>query len=509
MRKIKHILKLRFVSKLSKRAIARHVGVGRGSVSRILERATVANLTWPLPEKMTDVELEKILYPGSARSASTQRSVPNWVEVEQELTKHRALTLAQLWREYIETHPTGYQYSRYCDLYRRWRSKHMDPVMRHTHKGGDRLFVDYSGKKPCVVDPDTGEERTVELFVAVLGASNYLYAEATETQKAKDFCESVRRTLEFFGGVPRAIVPDNLKSAVIRFQKDDVPVLNESFRDLTEHYRVTVLPARPRKPRDKSAVETGVLCTQRQILAPLRNVSFFSLPELNAAILEGVKAFNRTPFQKMSGTRQSRFEDVDQPALRPLPTNPYEYGEWTSMRKVAPDYHVQIEKHCYSVPYSYLGRLVRGLIRSSTVEIYDGENRIASHVRRRSGGRYTTDPLHMPDHHREYARWSPQRFIDWAQTIGPQTTALIQANFAWARIPEQVYRRCMAILRLENEFGRDGLEKACGIALERQTLSSPAVKQILKRTATQRSQTPPIDHENIRGSHYYSSNGTD
>ncbi len=269
------------------------------------------------------------------------------------------------------------------------------------------------------------------------------------------------------------------------------------------------LPVSHLETCDKSAAEAGVLFTQRQILAPLRNVSFFSLLELNAAILEVVKAFNRTPFQKMSGTRQSRFEDVDQPALRPLPTNPYEYGVWTSMRKVAPDYHVQIDKHCYSVPYSYLGRSVRGLVRPSTVEIYDGDNRIASHVRSQSDGRYTTDPLHMPDHHREYARWSPQRFIDWAQTIGPQTTALIQANFAWARIPEQVYRRCMAILRQENEFGRDVLEKACGIALERQTLSSPAVKQILKRIATQRSQTPPIDHENIRGAHYYSSNGTD
>lgn len=508
MKKIKRILELRFAFKLSHRAIGRDVGIGRGSVSRILERATVANLTWPLPDGMTDAELEAILYPSTVRSASAQRPVPKWAEVQLELTKHRTLTLAQLWKEYIAAHPEGYQYSRYCDLYRSWRSANMDPVMRHTHKAGDRLFVDYSGKKPCVVDPDTGEVRTVELFVAVLGASNYLYAEATETQKTRDFCGSVRRTLEFLGGVPRAIVPDNLKAAVIQFKKDDVPVLNESFRDLTEHYQVGVLPARPRKPRDKGKAESGVLVAQRKILAVLRNVTFFGIQELNAAIFEEVKSLNLTPFQKMPGTRRSRFEEVDRPALRPLPANPYVYGAWTGKRKVAPDYHVQIEKHFYSVPHTYLGRSVRGLIRPCTVEIYLGEERIASHIRSLTSGQYTTNLIHMPVHHREYAKWSARRFIRWAHTIGPQTTALIEANFARFQIPEQAYRRCMAILRLGSAFGHDVLEKACEIALEQQTLSSPAVKKIVKRVTAEQHQKPPIEHENIRGANYYTSNGT-
>lgn len=508
MKKIKRILELRFAFKLSHRAIGRDVGIGRGSVSRILERATVANLTWPLPDGMTDAELEAILYPSTVRSASAQRAVPNWSEVQLALTKHRTLTLAQLWKEYITAHPEGYQYSRYCDLYRSWRSANVDPVMRHTHKAGDRLFVDYSGKKPCVVAPDTGEVRAVELFVAVLGASNYLYAEATETQNARDFCESVRRTLEFLGGVPRAIVPDNLKSAVIQFKKDDVPVLNESFRDLTQHYQVGVLPARPRKPRDKGKVESGVLHAQRKILAVLRNMTFFSLPELNAAILEEVKVLNLIPFQKMPGTRQSKLEEVDRPALRPLPANPYLYGAWTGKRKVGPDYHVQIEKHFYSVPYTHLGKSVRGLIRQCTIEIYLGEERIASHLRSLANGQYTTELIHMPVHHREYAKWSPQRFLRWAQTIGPQTTALIEANFAYFVIPEQAYRRCIAILRLGSEFGHDVLEKACAIALEQQTLSSPAVKKIIKRVTTELYQPSPIEHENIRGAHYYTENGT-
>ena len=298
--------------------------------------------------------------------------------------------------------------------------------------------------------------------------------------------------------MPRVIVPDNLKSAVIQFKKDDVPVLNESFRDLTEHYHVGVFPARPRKPRDKAAVESGVYHVQRKILSVLRHVTFFSLAELNAAILEQVKLFNVMTFQKMQGTRQDRFEEVDRPALRPLPTNPYEYGEWTSPRKVSLDYHVQIEKHYYSVPHIYIEKFVRGLIRKHTVELYLGDKRIASHVRSYASGRHTTELLHMPVHHREYVKWSPKRFIRWAESIGPQTTALIEANFALVRIPEQMYRRCLVILKMGSEFGYDVLEKACEIALDHQTLNSPAVKKIIKQMAEERHQKPPIQHENIR-----------
>lgn len=255
-------------------------------------------------------------------------------------------------------------------------------------------------------------------------------------------------------------------------------------------------------------MESGVLHAQRNILAVLRNVTFFSLRELNAAILEEVKVLNLTPFQKMPGTRRSRFEEVDRPALCPLPANPYVYGAWTGKRKVGPDYHVQIDKHFYSVPHIYVGKSVRGLIRPCTVEIYLGEERIASHIRSLASGQYTTNVIHMPVHHRAYAKWSPKRFVRWAQTIGPQTTALIEANFARFLIPEQVYRRCLAILRLGSEFGHDVLEKACAIALEQQTLSSPAVKKIVKRMTTELHQEPPIEHENIRGANYYTSNGT-
>ena len=507
MKKVKRILELHFVANLSVRAIARSVGVSRSSVSRILERVRVTKVTWPLPAAVTDAKLEALLYPVTARGGSAARPVPNWVEVRKQLATHRSLTLFQLWTEYIEANPTGYQYSHFCELYRSWRGAQVDPVMRLTHKAGERLFVDYSGKKPSVVDPHTGEERRVELFVAALGASGYLYAEATETQSTADFCGSIRRTFEFLGGVPRLIVPDNLKAAVIQFKKDDVPVLNESFRDLTEHYQVGVLPARPQRPRDKGKVESSVLMLQRRVLGALREVAFTSLAELNAAILEQVRDLNHAPFQKMDTSRQRMFEELDRPALRPLPTEPYEYGQWTDKRKVAFNYHIQVEKHFYSVPYQYVGSYVRARIQAKVVEIYRHQRRIASHVRDRTSGKYTTNRARMPKNHIEYGDWPPSRFVNWAKKIGPSTRALIEENLASAQVPAQMYSRCMGILKLERTYGQDTLERACELALARETLSSAAIRRLVKRIAVEvhPSPSPPIAHENLRGANYYSS----
>lgn len=508
MRKVKRILELHFVANLSVRAIARSVGVGRSSVSRILERARVVNVTWPPPDTMTDAKLEALLYPVTARGGLVPRPIPNWVEVRQQLATHRSLTLFQLWTEYIEANPTGYQYSHFCELYRTWRGTQVDPVMRLTHKAGERLFVDYSGKKPCVVDPHTGEVHQMELFVAALGTSGYLYAEATETQTAADFCGSIRRTFEFLGGVPRLVVPDNLKSAIIKFRKDDTPVLNESFRDLTEHYQVGALPARPRKPRDKAKAESSVLMLQRRVLGALRNRTFTSLAELNAAILEQVQDLNHAPFQKMDTSRQRMFEELDRPALRPLPTEPYEYGQWTDQRKVAFNYHIQVEKHFYSVPHQYLGSYVRARIQAKTVEIYRNQTRITSHVRDRAPGKYTTNHAHMPKNHKEHGDWTPSRFVNWAKRIGPSTGTLIEQNLASAQVPAQVYSRCMGILKLESTYGPATLERACQIALERDQCSSAAIRRLVKRIADERPAPPPIEHENLRGANYYSTNST-
>ena len=510
MRKIRHILELRFAAKLSKRAIARSLGIGRSSVSRVLERAVMAQLTWPLPDDMTDAKLAAIIYPNTARAAAGSRPVPDWAEVHLDLAKNRSLTLSQVWKEYIEKHPNGLQYSRFAELYRAWRKCEVDQVMRQSHKAGERLFVDYSGKKPCYTDPITGEVHTPELFVAVPGASNYLYAEATPSQKTADFCRSIRRTFEFLGGLPQIVVPDNLKAAVIKVRKDDVPILNKSFEDLAAHYRVNILPARPRRPKDKSKAESGVLLAQRQILAVLRNIKFFSLEELNAAIAERVRVINSTPFQKLPGSRQSMFEAVDKPALRPLPMVPYVYGEWTGKRKVAMDYHVQIEKHYYSVPYKFIGRTVRGLIREHTVEIFHDDTRIASHRRGRISGRHTTLREHMPARHRKASDWSKERFIKWARKAGPDTAKLIKANFDRYDIQEQAYRRCMAILQLGRKYGYENLEQACGIALKNCTLDSHAMRRIIMDILADQQYAPKtaIEHDNIRGADYYSSNGT-
>ena len=508
MRMIKRILELHFAANLSVRAIARGVGIGRSSVSRILDRAKVAKLTWPLPEGMNDVDLEQILYPIAVESGSAQCPMPNWMEVHKELARHRSLTLYQLWTEYIEQNPNGYQYSYFCDLYRRWRCRHAEPVMHMTRKAGERLYVDYSGKKPCITHPITAETRAVELFVAALGASGYIYAEASETQKAVDFCGSVGRSFVFYGGVPRIIVPDNLKSAVVQFRTDDTPILNASFGDLAEFFRVAVLSARPRRPKDKGLVESSVLMVQRKILGTLRNREFFSLAELNEAILEQVRMLNEAPMQKTRVSRQQLFAELDQPALRPLPREPYEYVVWVNKRKVRFDYHVQIENHRYSVPYSYLGKDVQVRIGAKTVEILDGERRIASHMRSVLPGKYSTKRADMPRNHREYADWSPTRFRKWAEAIGPHTKALIEANFAWFDLPEQAFQRCMGTLNLGREYGYEAMEKGCELALSRNTLSTQAVKQLVKQMATQLRHPPQlsIDHDNIRGAAYYSTN---
>lgn len=265
MKHVKHILELHFEERLSIRAIARGVGIGRSSVARILDRAKVANVRWPLPKGTSDADLERILYPSPTQSGSVGRELPDWMEVYKELARHRSLTLHQLWAEYIERNPQGYQYSYFCELYREWRGCHEDPTMRITRKAGERLFVDYSGKKLRVTNPTTGETRTVELFVAALGASGYIYAEATETQKTFDFCSSIGRAFQFYGGVTRMLVPDNLKSAIIKFRKDDVPILNDSLRELADFFRVGVVPARPRRPKDKGLVESSVLLVQRRL----------------------------------------------------------------------------------------------------------------------------------------------------------------------------------------------------------------------------------------------------
>jgi len=505
MRKIKEVLRLNG-SGLSNRKIARICSIGRSTVADYLSRAAAAGLSWPLPEEMGDEQLDRLLFPAPPHPSS-ERPFPDWSLIHQELKK-KGVTLALVWEEYKSSHPEGYQYSQFCELYRRWRGK-LSVWMRQEHKAGEKLFVDYCGQKVGVVDPSTGELREAEIFVAVLGASNYTYAEATWTQSLPDWIASHQRAFTYFGGSPELVVLDNLKSGVTKACRYE-PDLNPTYQDMATHYGTAVLPARVKKPRDKAKVEAGVQLVERWILAALRNRSFFSLAELNQVISELLEKLNNRPFKKLDGSRCSLFESLDKPALKPLPQALYQYAEWKKA-KVHIDYHVEVDRHYYSVHYQLAGKKLDVRITANTVEFFHKGRRVASHPRIHKRGGFTTLPGHMPRSHREYLRWTPGRLLNWAATIGPSVAGLAQVIMESRDHPQQGFRSILGILRLSQTYGEDRLEAACKRALSIKATSFKSVKSILKngldkRPFEERQPEPdPIRHPNIRGTDYYSS----
>jgi transposase len=504
MRKIREILRLKHDLGRSHRHIAAQLGISVGSVSEVARRAGGAGLGWPLPADLDDAELERRLY-GQSTAAPGRRPLPVWSKIHQEL-KRVGVTLQLLWLEYREDHADGYQYTQFCEHYRRWR-KSLRSSMRQTHRAGDKLFLDYSGKRPEIVDPRTGEVRTVELFVAVLGASGYTYAEATPSQKLRDWVASNARALEFFGGVPGALVPDCLRSAVTRGCRYE-PEVNLTYQGFAEHYGTSVLPARPRKPKDKAKVEVGVQVIQRWILARLRNRIFFSIEELNEAIWELLDEVNDRPYQKLGVSRAEMFETIDRPALRPLPAERYHYTERRYAR-VNIDYHVEFDRHYYSVPYQLAHEQVEVRATESTIEVIHRHRRVASHRRSYRRGQHTTDPAHMPSAHRRHAEWTPSRIVAWAETIGTNTAELAVHILRSRRHPEQGYRSCLGIMRLVETYGPERLEKACARALRVDARSYKSVKAILKGNLDQAPvetndrRSLPRSHANLRGREYY------
>jgi transposase len=504
MRKIREVLRLRSEAGLSQRAIAGSCRLGRSTVRDYLLRAQAAGLSWPLPDGLDDEELERRLFP-LPRASAERRPTPDWSTVHREL-RRKGVTLALLWQDYRADHPDGYQYSQFCDLYRRW-ARAADPVLRQRYLAGERLFVDYAGQTVPVTDRRTGEVREAQIFVAVSGASNYTYAEATWTQGLPDWISSHRRCFEFMGGVHALVIPDNVKSGVTSPCFYD-PDLNRTYQDLAEHYGTAVLPARIRRPRDKAKVETGVQGVERWILARLRNRRFFSLAELNQAIWELLAEYNRRPFQKLPGCRASLFEELERPALRPLPERPYEYGEWSKAR-VNIDYHIAVARHYYSVPYQLVHQQVDVRLTQTTVEILHRGRRVFSHVRSFVVGGYTTIPEHMPPHHRARVEWNPDRLIRWAQQTGPATAAVVEQIMSSRRHPEQGYRACLGILRLGKGCGSERLEAACRRALAINAVGYRSIDSILKHglDAQPLLETPPpispITHAHIRGADYY------
>jgi transposase len=505
MRQIREILRQKWALGRTHREVAAGLRIGLGTVSAVESRAREAGLAWPEVATLSEAALEARVY-GPPAAPSAERAVPDCAALHVERRKP-GVTLELLHLEYLERHPDGYRYTQFCEIYRRWL-KRRGLSMRQVHRAGEKCFVDYAGQKPSIIDAATGEVIAVELFVAVLGASNYTYAEATRTQQVPDWLASHQRAFQFYGGVTGAVVPDQLKTGVVvpcRYE----PGLQRAYEEFAQHYSTVILPARPAHPRDKPKIEVGVQVCERWILARLRHERFFSLAELNSRIAELLAELNARPMRLYRASRRELFERLDQPALRPLPAEPFVYGEWKVAARVNVDYHIELHGHYYSVHYGLIHELVDARLTATTVEIFQRGQRVAAHRRSYVRGQHTTNSAHMPKAHQHHLEWTPSRLIAWGGTIGEETAALVTAILADRPHPEQGYRSCLGILRLAKRYGPVRLEAACARALGVGARSYRHIDSILKhgldRLAVPEA-TPQLTlpvHEHLRGRVYY------
>ncbi|MCL5270856.1 MAG: IS21 family transposase [bacterium] len=505
MRKVKEVLRLKWGCGLSNREIAVSLAIAPSTVWEYLRRAGAAGLAWPLPEALTEEQLEAALFAATAPSGGQARPLPDWPALHQEL-RRKGVTLVLLWQEYKAAHPDGYQYTQFCERYRQWVGA-LDVCLRQDYKAGEKLFVDWAGQTATGRDPAAGRERQAEIFVAVLGASNYTYVEATWTQGLPDWIGAHIRAFEAFGGVADLLVPDNLKAGVTAPNYYE-PDLNPTYLELARHYGTAVVPARVRRPRDKAKVETGVQNVERQILAPLRHRTFFSLAELNQALRERVAEHNARPFQKLPGSRRSLFETLEKPALKPLPPTRYEFATWKKAQ-VHIDYHVEVEGHYYSVPYQLVRQKLDVRLTATTVECFHQGRRVAGHPRSFQKGRHTTTAEHMPRSHREYLAWTPERLVRWAAKSGPATAGVVKTILESRPHPLQGYRSCLGLMRLGKLYGPERQEAACARARAIGAVSYRSVESILKRgldrlgLPEKAPPRPALEHTNVRGAQYY------
>ncbi|CAH1662231.1 MULTISPECIES: IS21 family transposase [unclassified Chelatococcus] len=503
MRRIRELLRLKYENGLSSRTIAASLGISKGAVGAYLSRARAAGLDWPLPEAMDDTALERRLFPGQPTAAEDRGPEPDWRHVDREL-RRPAVTRALLWQEYRTEHPDGYGYSWFCERYEAWKQR-ASPTMRQRHAAGEKVFVDYAGDTIDVIEPITGEAQAMKLFVGALGASSYVYAEARPSEGLADWIGCHVGMFAAFGGVTSLTVCDNLKAAVTNADRYD-PGLNRTYQDMARHYGTTILPARSRKPRDKSKVEVSVQIAQRWVLARLRNRRFFSLVELNQAIAELVADLNGRLMRGYGMSRAELFAAVDAPALKPLPAEPYAFAVWKRCR-VAPDYHVEADGNWYSVPCRLIRELVDVRIADRTVEVFHKGERVASHAKCPGRRNHTTVADHMPSAHRRYALWTPARLTTAAEKIGPSTAALTMAIMAARPHPEQGFRTCMGILALQKTYGTERLEAACQRGNTIQARSVASIRSILKsgldRAFLEPEPAKPVRHGNIRGRSYF------
>ena len=502
-RVIKEVLRLKSLS-FSIREISRSVNRARSSVHDMVGRAEDAGLRWPLPEDIDDEKLGRLLYPEPVEVRGS-KVVPEWAHIHREL-KRLGVTRHLLWEEYSARHPDGhYSYSRFCELYDVWRKSNARPSMRQIHKAGEKCFVDYAGHTVAITDPKTGERSKARIFVGVMGASNYTFAEATSSQSLPNWLGSHTRMLEFFCGVPSLIVPDNLKSGVTKACRYD-PEMNPAYGQWANHYGTVIMPARPCKPKDKAKVEVGVGIVERWILARLRDEEFFSLGELNRRIAQLLTELNDASFQKLEGTRRSEFERTDKPALRPLPPHSYRYME-IKRAVVNIDYHTEYKKTRYSVPHNCIGERVEIHAEENIVEIYFKEKLIAKHRRVDRGG-FVTDIAHMPEAHQRHEKWNEERIRSWAAGVGSEVLLWVNNQFESREHPAQAYRVCLGLLSLSRTYPRR-LNDACGVANRNGLTRLKQVKAVLKNGTDklplleEESLSLPQDHENIRGAQQY------
>ncbi|MHB8723745.1 MAG: IS21 family transposase [Steroidobacteraceae bacterium] len=506
MKKIREVVRLRLSRGAGIRQIAAACNIGKTTASEYVARIEAAGLIWPSAGDLGEPELVARLAQSPSAEAPSGGSMPmpEWSEVRRQLAL-KGVTLKLLWLEYREAHPDGYSYSRYARLYRKWRVA-SDLVMLQHHKAGEKMFVDWAGLKVRIVEPKTGEIRATSVFVAAVGASQFTFAKAYESEQLRSWLNAHVDALEFFGAVPELVVPDNTKTGVEKACRYE-PLLNLSYADFARFYDIAVVPTRVRKPKDKAKVENAVQQVERWVLAPLRDRTFFSVDEANEEIGRLVDGLNDKVKTGIGLSRKQLFDEEDRPAMRPLPADRYHYADWKPRVKVGPDYHIEAEGQLYSVPFTLCGQYVDVRISLETVEVFVKENRVAAHRRAISRRPPTTDASHMPEGHRQHAEWTPSRVVRWAQTLGPNTAAFAEALMKTRAHPEQGFRACLGVIRLEKRFGKERLDAACAKALSAGAYSYHSVKSLLEKNLE--SAAPTLDlgplptHDNIRGGGYY------
>ena len=505
MNKVREIIRLDELG-FAQRQIARALNVSRPVVAQYLRDFKTTGLSYGDIKDMGDDKFADIFIKKTGKSKRQQALSEQFTYMAKEL-KRIGVTLYLLWEEYRRENPDGYSYSQFCYHFQVWRN--LSPLTMHIeHKAGDKMFVDFTGKHMWFYDREKKQQQKAEVFVAILGASQYTYVEAVLSQQKEDWLKVNNNAIWYFGGAPAAIVPDCLKSGVSKPDKYE-PDVNPDYADFGDHYDTAILPARPYSAKDKALVENAVNIVYTRIFAPLRNETFYSLSELNEAIWAKVEEHNSKHFEREAISRRELFEEIEQAALKQLPPQRYELKRSLKL-KVQFNYHVEIREdhHYYSVPWKYKRKQVKVIYTAAVVEVYYKNTRIAFHKRERRRNGYTTVKEHMPSHHRLYAEWSPQRLINWGASIGPNTKQMIEGVLQTRKHPEQAFKVCLGLLNLTRHYGAGRLERACERALQFHHFSYKFVRNVLEKNLDKvqeeesMQQTFPV-HENIRGKDYY------